>query len=446
MLKKYCALLIIICLLCPCLAGAAEAVQADFDIDLQMYPEAFPVEQAETAQKLTSGLDMLGLKGILTKNENGWLDLAGQVLVGGESAFSVDMRSTGRWVEVSSDLLGDTTLSLYMDAYLEFMLKPYNFMGVKTQYLGLVTSPYATREPWTLFMNVVNRYCGGEGTRQIETDALIACAYELADFVDTNRDMTQWLMAALMDVGLDSTVSDFFYSFPEWLEENADEEGLLIEIEGDTATWTLANSTIVTHTHSDGEEKLIISLPDWCGIAFKFAYMSTPENETLTILLSSEDEGTMLDLKAKAIGLPVKELKKGITDLSLSISGGYVTAPINETARIDWEWDSSREPEMLEAAFHWLNPKNEPKLTVNAHLALREGDKRLFDHAESTLRAGVHFFSLYEETLANLISDIRQPLIEKLIPLYFKLPVPFLEVLIDWFTKTGISDMLLSFI
>lgn len=444
MLKKCCALMLILCLLCPLLAAAEEVTQVDFDIDLQMNPEAFPSEQQKTAQDLKTGLDKLGLKGILTKAPNGWFDLDGNVLFGDEAAFTLDIRSTSRWMEISSDLLGDTKLSLMMDAYLEFLLKPYNFLGLKTQYFGLLTSPHATYEPWGLFMNVVNRYCGGEGTRQIETEQLVACAYELSDFMETNRDMTQWLMAALMDVGLDSTVSDYFYALPEWLEENADEDGLLIRVDGNTTTWTLTGRTIVTHTRSEMEENLIISMPEIEGIAFKLAHIRTLENETLTIFLSSEEEGTLLDLKAKAIGMPTRELNKGTSDLSLSISGEYIAAPINEAGRIDWEWDVSREPEMLVAAVHWLNAESAPKLTINAHLMLREGDKRLFNHAEAELQTGIHVFSLYEDSLESLFSDIKQPLLEKLLPLYFKLPVPFLEVIIDWLAKTGIADMLLN--
>ncbi len=444
MLKKCFALLLVCCLFCPLLASADTVTKADFDLKLEVYPENFPREEEQTAQALKDGLEMLGFSGVCDYNSNGYFVLNGQMTTNGKNPVTLGARSSNRFIEVSSSLLGEERLCLYMDAYLEFMMKPYNFLGLQTQYLALATCLYATHEPWGFFMAIVNQYCGGEGTRHIETQALQAMAAELYDLVDNNRDMRYWLMAALMDIGLDSTVNDFFYSLPEWIEQCAGDEGLTIQVEGDTSNWILGSSTIATVTHSAQTDSLIITLSDWEGYAFKFANIITAQDQTLTLLLDSEEEGTILDIKLKALGLPNKQKHSGVTKLSASIGGEYVANPIDEKATLDWEWDSTGEPEALKATLSWLNKQGQPQIALDGFLTLSQGDAQLFNYTDWDLQSGTHLFSIYEETLKELIDKVKGPLVETLIPIYLDLPVSFLETITDWLAQSGIAAAIIS--
>lgn len=440
MMKKICAIILVLCLATPCAALAAQKIS--FDARVSILPDAFPQEQKETAQALKTGLDMLSWKGEITTDSK-WYALNSDIMLSEKSAFTLDVRSTSRWRELSSNLLGDEKLSLFMDAYLEFMMKPYNFMGVPTQYFALLSSRYAHVGAWEPLRAIVAPYFEGEGTRTVSKESLMAMARQASEYAELSRDLRYWFIAALMDIGLDDTVYSFFLTLPDWVEEVVGESGLVIREDEGKTVYLLDEKTVLIQTHSAQGSSAVLTLPEWEGYRFKGSISQSKADFAANFQLSSDDEGVMLDMQFSATNLPSREKKEGETLLSFAIGGDYVN-PIAEKARLHWVWDTENDLETVQVTFDWLNGQGEPKMTLSAHLALEEGDSTLLNFQETDLQEGTHFFSIYEETLKELVDKVKGPVIQIALPVYMDLPIPFIKTVAQWLKDVGMIDMLLD--
>lgn len=441
MLKKIGALLLALCLLIPS-AGLAET-KITFDMRLDILPEAFPAEQRVAAMALKTGLDLLTYQGEITTDEK-WYALESALLVDGQHPITLDVLSTSRWRLVSSNVLGDEKLSLFMDAYLEFMMKPYNFMGLKTQYLALLTSRYAHVGALMPLYDVLMRHFGGEDTRTYTPAEVRACAQELAAMAGESRDFDFWIRAAFLDLGLDSLVEDFISILPEWAEECAGDEGLVITVKNGQTTWALGGVTVWTQKEDESSSSGILTLPAWDGVSCKLSLSRAADSLSLAFQLFSEDEGAMLEVKASALALPDTARPSGQTELNLTISGVYMPAPISEKACLDWEWAAGGADKGLNAVLHWLSATGESKAALAAQITFSQGDPAKLAFTEESLQTGTHFFSLYDETMSDFFTRVKSPALEAVLPFYMALPMPFLETVVAWIVQSGIAGMVVG--
>ena len=68
-----------------------------------------------------------------------------------------------------------------MNNYLEFMLKPYEYYELPTQYIALLTYPEVTAYLAECYEDVLTRYLHGEGNRTVSYDDL----YQMCQKLDT---------------------------------------------------------------------------------------------------------------------------------------------------------------------------------------------------------------------------------------------------------------------
>jgi hypothetical protein len=423
-------------------ADGIAALKTSFDINLRLFPDAFPEVQREAVAAWDSGIRMFALRGETTANEKKYL-AEGMLTTDGKVPVSFRLRSSGAWLELSSELIGEERLSFHKGVYLEFMMKPYNYLGLKTQYLALLTGWYAAASMLTRLEEVLETHFGGGGSRSFTPGEVISGAEAFYDAFQ-HRDVNFWLIAALQDIGLYDAVYDFFLQLPEWAAEAAGESGLVITADNGQVIWTLGDETIAVETGKDEAYAVTITLPAREGAGIHMAWNRSLNAYYLYVCISCEEEGEMLSFKAEAAGLPDPSVLNGRAEGKLEISGAYVPNPIAECAAMDWAWYPGGADAGLNAVIHWLNGDGQPKTSLTADMAFSAGDPEALAFTSTQLRDGISFFFLNDESMKTLFDAVKQPLIQTLLPIYMRLPVSFLEKLIDWTVNSGLAITILD--
>lgn len=441
MRKRICAFVLIISLLCPMVSHAAQ--QVTFEAALKLTPDNFSEGSRSIAQGLSEGIGMLSWEGDLTFNKEWMAALKSHILVDGKETISLDARSTSRRIELASNILGDERLTLAMEAYFEFAIKPYHFLELKTQYIALLTSRYAHYGAWQPVLNVIEQYTQGDGTRTISKERVLEATGRLSSMFEDSRELTFWFVAALMDMGLSDTVQEYFVSLGKWFEDNVDESGLHILVDGNKTTWSIGNTVLFTLIEDGVSHQRVYTLPEQDGLKLTGSFSSDQSAFAIVAQLVSADEGTLLEVKLNGSDLPNKVKGAGESRLGLKVAGDYVT-PINENIQIGWAWDVGEAIETLHIKADMLNAEEKPMLTLNATLMLKEGDEMLLHFTDGELDAGTPLFSVNEQTLSELVGRVKDPALETLLPLFLKFPVSFYQVLVDWTADSGIIAMLIA--
>ena len=436
MKKTIALLLVLICF--PWLRVAAESVQ--YEARLLLYPENFSKDQQSTVSALAEGLASMALSGIYMAEE-GKFASEGVLMILDRYPVTFSIKSNGTWCNLSSNLFGNEQLVLHMDGYHEFMFKPYNFMGLKTQYPALLTSRYANERVLVPLRDVLASYFAGEGDRNYTPKQVIACAETLKSAAFTDGGFYYFVRSLLLDVGLDSTVVELFALLPEWAEQMCGTEGLHAAVQGDQTVWTLGDMVIYTETVSDDAASYVVSFITPDDTLFTLSHRRTDAERALMLRAENSEEGLLLDFSVMALGLPEPEALSGSCKLHMDIQGCRLPAPIHEKARIEWE---RSEQDAVKADCLWLNAAGD----IKARLAVRQIpipiDRDKLSFSSRDLRKGTAVFTLVEDSMKELVTKISRPMLQTLLPVYLSLPLPFLNLVMRWVVDNGMAGMLLN--
>ena len=445
MMKKALSL-ILACLmvLCPLLAQADQTL--NFTLTADIDPQYVSDEHKKLAEGLAAGLDVMSLKGDITFNEDWKFDMNANLLVKDKKHVDAHVQSNSQWISVTSNLLGDERIALMMQVYLEFAMKPYNFMGLNTQYLALLTSRYAHTSAWDPIIEMCKPVLGGEGDRTIPTEDLVALAEEIAIYSEESREFRYWVIALLMDLGSDYILSEMMMTLPDWIAEMAGEEGLTIATVDGTETWTLGTTQVFAFTpRENGHFDWQLTLPRE-GYLFNAA-CQWAENGQLTAnvdvtLAEEEEESVVFTLAAAGHGLPDGQAASQ-ADLTLEMGGYLLGDPL--TVSLSGAWDTSADG-TINAQVSLLDvDSGEPKLSVAGAFTPAETKEGLLTFTNQDLEYGAtNVFTLHELTLADFVSRIKGPAVRVGAPLVLSLPASFSLNLLDWLKETGFVDLVLG--
>ena len=436
MKKTIALLLVLICF--PWLRVTAESMQ--YEARLLLYPDSFPKDQQSTVSALAEGLASMALSGIYMAEE-GKFASEGVLMISDRYPLTFSIKSNGTWCNLSSNLFGSEQLVLHMDGYHEFMFKPYNFMGLKTQYPALLTSRYANERVLIPLRDILASHFSGEGDRHYTPKQVAACAEALKSAAFTDGGFYYFVRSLLLDVGLDSAFIELFMLLPEWVEQVCGTEGLRAAVQGDQTVWTLGDTVIYTETVSKDAASYVVSLTALDDTLFNFTYRRTAAERVLTLRAENNGEGLLLDFSAAALGLSGPEALSGSCELNVDIQGCRLPAPVHEKARI--EWDRS-EQGMMNIDFLWLNEMGDMRARLTVHLIPTPIDRDKLSFRARDLRKGTAVFTLVEDTMKELVTKINRPLLQTLLPVYLSLPLPFLNLVIRWVVDNGMAGMLLN--
>ena len=448
-LRRALALLLVLALCLPLGAWAEETETHGLNIQLsfQMDPSAYPEEDQELLQGIADMLNILGVQSTLAWegdlfSQQTSFDSSVSLSLGEQADLvSLHLYGTPSHIVVGSNLLGDQQVMLNMLAWLEFSMKTYFYLGLPLQNVALCTSTYAHTSAFEALAALWNPVMNAsQGSRTISREDILAMLPQLADTAGYDRAFSCWLQALLLDAGYDGMVLDSLYSAADWADGFLGEEGIQVTVDGETETWTTGDLTLF---HRD-DAGWTLSLPATGeGYTAQATMTQGEDSRSLRLCFGLEEEADVLDLRLQASGLPTGEDGTGTAELTLDRTGSMLGE-----AHLRWAvgWTRATQADGLaqwEVRAAQTNPDTGAEMLVIAgtltecvpEVALGWEPGELID-------AGINIFSVYEDTLAAFVQEVKEPFLTGMLPVLVELPASSYQSIFDLLEQYGVLDLL----
>lgn len=467
LIRRVLSLLLTLCLLAPA-AALGEATESEpspadawpedssvvtrssFELGLSLHADAFPFDGQADYEGWEELLNKLSFSGTIdTQRLNrptnrmymeGSLNLNGKVLV------PVVFEDYCGFRYIRSSALCGRSVHFQMNNYLEFMLKPYYYYGLPTQYLGLLTYPQATVYMLEAYEDPLAECFQGSGNRTVSYAEL----YELCEALDaivlddSDADQPYMYMSALLEeLMLTDAVYDRLSQTTLYLDYlDPEQEGMSVVVQGDTETYAMNGRTLFTRTGSGDERSFFLSLPDPEDYLLELRYSQKPganggldADARLTVSL---EEDVMIDLKLEARGYPKEDDVQAIGSLRFSAEGSAL--PEGEQS-YSFAYRLTRTapqpPYRVTLGVDWIHPvTKEPAVTL-----LYQADIEM--HDESVLEDHIYdnqndFFRLNESVMEEYKNDFLPPLALSFAPLVLEIPAGAINDVLRFGQETGL--------
>ena len=441
LLKKLTALLLCLCLLCPCLAGAEGAHAVRFTLEAEMNPDAYPEADRPLMEALSELIGMISLDGTFEYNED-CIDLNAQLLLDQAEETRTSFRLYGcesTWA-LKSSLLGDQQLFFPLTSLLEFCMKAYFHLNIPLQRVGLLLTPFVHKDAFATFAALWNAVMNAEeGTRTISRDDVLDLAGEIGNAAWDDRAFIYWVQAVGLESGYDAALTDLFTGMYEWADSFLAEDGISVTVTGEDQTWVTGGTTLFSRTVRDGWTTLSLSLP------------ATPEGYVLSGFLTVLDSGTYLNADARLTATLEDE---SILDLRLSVDDLPMMISASGPFALAWDVTGDAVPDGIHLRFEGESEsglftiRQKDAVTGETMLTLRgtAAPGQNVSPLNWTPRdlGGLAFFSVSDTTLSQFAADVLPTFARGVLPLLAHAPVKACQALMDLVTGTGILDLLTS--
>ena len=457
--RRALALLLALCLLPAAALGQAASpaeewpvdssavTRADFDLSVQLHADAFPADGLTDYQGWETLLSKLRLSGVMDLQRfprpNNRMYMEAQILLNDRELTRFSFEDYWGFRYVRSPALCNRSIHFQMDNYLEFMLKPYDYYELPTQYISLLTYPEVTAYLAESYEDALTPYFHGEGSRTISYDDLYQLCQDM-DAVMTEARAEQsyfFLLSLLIDLGMADQVYDGLSCLEDYLDWlDPEQEGMTITVEGDTDRYEVGGRTLFTRTRGEGELVFRLSLPTENDEELTLEYDQTPGanggmdvNARLTV---SVQEETLIDLTLNADGLPKETDTQSTGTLNFAVSGSAV----EEAAcafRFRLTRSAAQPPFHVTFGADWLHPETEkPAVTLlySADVEMKDEsvlEDRIYDNQND-------FFHLNDTYLEEYKRDFTLPLALTCAPLLMETPSGVLNDILRFCDETGI--------
>ena len=419
---------------------------SELTLQLELHPEGFP-EPTNRLRDWKTFLDKVSLRGYL--NAMDFLHPLSRVYFNGglfleeknRLPFVYDGYFSYRYI--ISPMTKNQSVHFQMHNFFEFMLKPYYFMELPTQFLAFLIYPEATYEIAEGYYAPVARALAGEGSRHISYEDLYGMAEELNAFFleDTYYELAYlYFKALLIDVGADEILIAKLETFPEWLDYlDPEQEGMYISVDGDTETYELGGNTVFEKTASELGIAWTLTLPDPEEYLAEVQFHWTPSGQgakaALQFSLALEEE-PLIQIDLSGDGLPCEGVEKAEGTAHLTAVGIPFEQEVSQTFAHRWSVDQPEQPFHVKLDLDLLHPQTgAPALSLHYAADM----KRV---KESVFVDGGHphndFFSLNDSLLEEFKDQYKETIALAMIPFVLEMPKGVLNDLYDFGKKTDI--------
>lgn len=457
--RRALALLLALCLLPAAALGEAASLaeewpvdssavtRADFDLSVQLHADAFPADGLTDYRGWETFLSKLRLSGVIDLQRfprpNNRMYMEAQLLLNDRELTRFSFEDYWGFRYVRSPALCNRSIHFQMNNYLEFMLKPYEYYELPTQYIALLTYPEVTAYLAECYEDVLTPYLHGEGNRTVSYDDLYQMCQEL-DTVMTDAKAEQsyfFLLALLIDLGMADQVYDglsYLEDYLDWLDP--EQEGMTITAQGDTDRYEVGGHVLFTRTRGENGLSFRLSLPTENDEELALEYDQTPGanggtdvNARLTV---SVEEETLIDLTLNADGLPGETDTQAVGKLNFAVSGSAVEE--NAYAfQFRLTRSAAQPPFHVTFGVDWLHPETEkPAFTL-----LYSADVEMKDESalvDRTYDNQNDFFHLNDNYLEEYKRDFALPLAFTAAPVLAEMPSGVLNDILRFCDETGI--------
>ncbi len=410
---------------------------SEFEIAFRLNADGFPNDGLAHYEDWEAFVQKLGVRGVVDAQSFPMpvsrVRMDFSLLLDGQEAlpFNYDGYYTFRYLR--SPAFDNASIHFQMVNFFQFMLKPYYYMGLPTNYLGLVMYPECFTEMYQMFGEPIRQTFAGEGTRHVSYDDLYAFAQEISALIleDPNSKIYYFLTCLGIDVGLDYLITEKFSYMEGWLEAlDPNQQGMSITAENGVETWTLGETTVFQQDATSWR----FTLPDEEGYEFTASWQNN-HTDVCFVIEILQDGSSYLKAEITLDGLGDPLSAKGVATLAITGDAMYI-----DLAPISFAYALTRTAETLPydmtLAIDYLHPETKlPTVGFTYAAALSELPytvltDRPFDNQDD-------FFNLNESFMEEYKQRFMPTLIKAGIPFALALPHGVISDLTRWMDDAG---------
>lgn len=421
---------------------------SDFELSFHLHADGYPDDGVLHYQDWETFLNKLSLRGAMDTQSfpnpfnrvyfDGGVYLNDKLTV----PFEYDAYSNFRYVR--SPALGGASIHFQMFNFFQFMLKPYYYMYMPTQYIALAMYPEAWVEMWQKYANPVNAVTAGEGDRTISYDELYELALQLNDIILTDEYSKAYyfITCLLTDLGMDWTASEKLAAWDLLLDElDPEQQGMEIMQSETAETWTVGETTLYEKSISAQETTHLLYLPDPDGYEFSVEVRQTASGMAADLLITLDGE-EYFSVSAGIDGLPAENQLSAQGEMWAEFGGSALyeeIAPMR--ARFDYSRTEAEKPYDLSLTVDLINSETQkPCLGLAYQAAVQELPytalvERPYDNQDDFFHLNESFMEEHKERFMTTLALAAAPIV-------LEVPAGVLSDVIAYMDETGILAFL----
>ncbi|MDD3334831.1 MAG: hypothetical protein PHI98_04850, partial [Eubacteriales bacterium] len=346
---------------------------------------------------------------------------------------------------IRSYAIHNQSLHFQMNNFLEFMLKPYYYMMLPTQYLGLVMYPEATVYLAQAYSAPVEEALSGVGDRVVSYAELSAMCEKLNAVAADDTDLQRvyfYLSCLLSDLQVPDAVYDKLCMLDEYLDFlDPNQQGMTVSQSANAMTCTIGDYTLYTRLAQNGTDSFTLTLPDQDGytltVTGRKEEKAAGQDMNLHITVATEEE-TRLELLLSGEGLPKENETDAIGTVRIFLNGSALESePTTQTFGFRLTRTAAQPPYQVTLGIDWLHPA-----TAKAAITmLYQADIEMLD--QSALKDHIYdnqidFFHLNQTYLEEYQAAFQKSLVFAVAPILLEMPSGVLNDVVRFCETTGI--------
>ena len=465
-------LLLILCVALPCGAMAQstapdrDVVYADFTLGVALHADGFPPVDAHLKawQSFLSRLTLTGSMNVVDflQQYDSRLYMEAAINIDDEETIPFTIDEYGNYYFlISPALRGDSTL-FDMHSYFEFMLKPFFYLGLPTNYLALLTYPSAIWYIGQMYYTPISDMMAAAHESAVDADALsdnltytipsdrlLALCGELNALItdDPNvQHVRRFLDVLLADLYISYDVLEVL-SHTELLLYllDPDGQGMTVEETAGGITCSFGDTVVFQKSTSAGSTDLRFQLPIAQNSRLHFTYRHEDLGGSASISAAAsvtEGDETLLSLSAEGVGLPVEGALGGEGTVAFVLGGREVgDQPLRQSLSFQWSRTAPELPYDLDLTVSLLHPATErPAFSVSLSAAMAQSDWSVFERKEYPHQ---NFFGLNPVLLEEFKQRWGPTILAYLTPIALEMPIGVIDDLVAFLLD---SDILISIV
>ncbi len=460
-LKRMAAALVCLCLASICTLSKAVAIpsdspvyRSDFSLRLGVNADGFPKGTGTDYGAWEDYLNKLSLRGVidtqnyLQKYSRIYFDGGLYINENKTLPFTYDTYANFRYVR--SPALDGASVHFQMKNFFEFMLKPYYFMEMPTQYIALLMYPEASQELGLAYYKPISEALGGSGTRVIPYEKLeeLALALDELQFGDEDEAFRLYfyLTCLLTEMGYSDDVYERFGCLENWLAWiDPEQKGLSITAENGAESWMLGEYEVFSRESVADGTAWTLSLPDEAGCSLLVDWRLEPQetgknlNASIRLLNENEEEGACAALVIN--GMPKESETEAFGKASFSVSGSELSIGFAESFEFRYSRDAEKLPYTMALGIDWIHPETgKAALTVDYRAKMEEHDNTVL--IDRDVDDQEDFFHLNESVIEEYKERFMPTLALGFAPFLLEMPLPVISDVTAFMMDSGALEVI----
>lgn len=470
-MKRVTALLLVCLLTLGAVAAFGEGNISSYDFRLRfsLQSEAFPFREREHIEGYAQLLDMMELRGNMSRNpdtNSAEVQLDAVPLTNPDAAVKIRLFGTSDVVRIVSPLLGDVPLSYQPRGFMSFARRAWEAFRLPLPHLGLLIPDTWVYTFGDLVTTWNTRVGPVEKSRTLSWDLVSKLADTWRIQLLGGEDMKIWLSSMTYPLPDPLPVETAFLELPELFRSAARKNAMKIQVEkkktdgleNKTLRLMNARNDVIFEEHSaEGAYDCALTVPE-AGTEYipSFTYRSTEQDGKISLSFrgdwvrseaakaTAESEGregwpeTMVKVRLEAENLPAAYPADAEFTASVSVEG-YLFPNFS----LLLSGSTKANGEISLAVTQADRAEAGPVFFCNGTVVPAERTEELAYKSEE-IAAKYNLFGLDEQSLSALVREVDRSLFDGLINFLYELPAAACQSIMDDLEEYGLVQTLLK--